>query len=167
MPSNPWLAVDATTSPVTRARELRRIWDDFLENGRLEAVRPPIAESWQRSRVAGIDPSHSRAPTTLADRDDVANQWEAHPLEAAAPLIRASLGAVADETEHLIVVSDADGLLLWIEGNARLRSAAADSMNFVEGALWSEVGAGTNAIGTAVAADHPVQVHAAEHLSEI
>ncbi len=40
-------------------------------------------------------------------------------------------------------------------------------MNFVEGALWSEAGAGTNAIGTALAADHAVQVHAAEHFSEV
>jgi transcriptional regulator of acetoin/glycerol metabolism len=72
----------------------------------------------------------------LADRDDVAAQWEAHPLEAAAPLIQEWLGAAADESEYVIVVSDADGLLLWVDGNAKVRSAAADSMNFVEGALW-------------------------------
>jgi signal transduction histidine kinase len=167
MPNNPWLAVDVTTSPETRARVLRRIWDEYLGNSQLDAVRLPIAESWQRSRAAGVDPSASRAPTMFGDRNDVAAQWESHPLEAAAPLIREWLGAVADETEHLIVVSDADGLVLWVEGNAKLRSAAADSMNFVEGALWSERGAGTNAIGTAAAADHPVQVHAAEHLSEV
>ena len=39
-------------------------------------------------------------------------------------------------------------------------------MNFVEGALWSEPSAGTNAIGTAVAAAHAVQVFAAEHFTE-
>jgi signal transduction histidine kinase len=167
MPSNPWLAIDVTTAPATRERKLRRIWDDFLGNGRLEAVRLPIAESWQRSQAAGVDPSGTRAPTVLPDRGDVAARWEVHPLQAAAPAIREWLWAIADESEHLIVVSDADGLLLWVEGNAKVRSAAADSMNFVEGALWSEAGAGTNAIGTALAADHPVQVHAAEHFSEV
>jgi hypothetical protein len=40
-------------------------------------------------------------------------------------------------------------------------------MNFTEGALWSEDGAGTNAIGTALAADHAVQVFAAEHFNEV
>jgi signal transduction histidine kinase len=64
-------------------------------------------------------------------------------------------------------VSGADGLLLWLDGDVKLRSAAADAMNFVEGALWNEASAGTNAIGTALATDHPVQVHAAEHFSEI
>jgi hypothetical protein len=44
---------------------------------------------------------------------------------------------------------------------------AADSMNFSEGALWSEGGAGTNAIGTALAAEHAVQVFATEHFNEI
>jgi signal transduction histidine kinase len=167
MPNNPWLAVDATTSPAMRARELRRTWDDFVGNGQLDSARVPIAESWQRSQAAGVDPSSSRAPTMLPDRDDVAMRWEAHPLEAAAPLVRQWLGAVADESDHVIVVSDAAGVLLWVEGSAKVRSAAADSMNFVEGALWSEAGAGTNAIGTALAADHPVQVHAAEHFSEV
>ena len=39
-------------------------------------------------------------------------------------------------------------------------------MNFAEGALWSEGGAGTNAIGTALAAEHAVQVFASEHFNE-
>ena len=48
-----------------------------------------------------------------------------------------------------------------------MRLAAANSMNFAVGALWSEGGAGTNAIGTALAADHAVQVFAAEHFNEV
>jgi signal transduction histidine kinase len=57
-------------------------------------------------------------------------------------------------------------MLLAVEGEARVRSLAADSMNFTEGALWSESSAGTNAIGTALAADHAVQVFATEHFVE-
>ncbi len=153
MPTNPWIAPDATASPSLRARELRRRWDEYLSEGRLNQVRWPIADSWHRCEVAGIDPSRSRAPT-LAARREIGERWEAHPLEGAAPLIRRWLGPFADDGEHLTVVSDADGLLLWLDGNAKVRSAAADAMNFVEGALWSEAGAGTNAIGTALAADH-------------
>jgi transcriptional regulator of acetoin/glycerol metabolism len=167
MATNPWITTDVTTWPSLRARELRRIWEDYLSDGRLDQVRRPVAESWHRSEVAGIDPSRSRAPTILVDRRDVRDRWESQPLMAAAPLIRRWLGPLAAASEHLIVVSDAEGLLLWLDGNARVRSAAADAMNFVEGALWSEAGAGTNAIGTAIAADHAVQVHAAEHFSEV
>ena len=42
----------------------------------------------------------------------------------------------------------------------------ADAWNTVEGALWSEAGAGTNAIGTGLAGGDPVHVRSAEHFSE-
>jgi signal transduction histidine kinase len=67
----------------------------------------------------------------------------------------------------VIAVSDAAGMLLQLEGSASVRSHAADSVNFTEGALWSEAGAGTNAIGTALAADHAVQIFATEHFMEV
>jgi len=149
-----------------RARELKRAWEQFLGDGQLDAVRTPIADSWRRSHAAGVDPSGGRLAPVLADADETSGRWDVHPLAAAVPLIEDSLAAVADESAHLIVVSDAEGLLLWIGGNARVRLAAADSMNFTEGALWSEKGAGTNAIGTALAADHAVQVFAAEHFNQ-
>ena len=167
MPTNPWLAIDAVTPPRLRARELRVAWEHFLSNGRLDDVRGPIADSWQRSSAAGVDPSGHRLAPVLADAEATSARWDVHPLSAAAPLIRECLAPAADETAHLIVVSDADGVLLWISGNARVRLDAADSMNFTEGALWSEGGAGTNAIGTALAADHAVQVFAAEHFNEV
>jgi hypothetical protein len=167
MPANPWLAIDAATPPRVRARELKQAWERFLGNGQLDAVRRPIADSWRRSSAAGVDPSGDRLAPVLADVDETSARWDVHPLAAALPLIEDSLEAIADESAHLIVVSDADGLLLWIGGNARVRMAAADSMNFTEGALWSENGAGTNAIGTALAADHAVQVFAAEHFNEV
>jgi transcriptional regulator of acetoin/glycerol metabolism len=90
-----------------------------------------------------------------------------HPLAEAAPLILDCLAGIARESEHLIVVSDAAGVLLQLEGDARVRSQAADSMNFTEGALWSENDAGTNAVGTALAADHAVQIFATEHFVEV
>lgn len=160
MGRNPWLAIDAATTPARRARELRGAWEKFVSGGRVSGVRVPVAESWQRSLDAGVDPSGSRLAPAAADRDEASARWEVHPLAEAAPMLLDCLADVADASEHLIVISDADGVLLWLEGNAKVRSRAADTMNFTEGALWSENGAGTNAVGTALAADHAVQIFA-------
>jgi GAF domain-containing protein len=165
--TNPWLAIDVATAPSERARELRRQWERFVGAGEPVSVRAPIEASWRRSAAAGVDPSGIRVAPIVANDDEIAARWEVHPLAGMAPLIRSCLAASADDSRHLIVVSDENGVLLWVEGNSRLRLQAADSMNFAEGTLWSEGGAGTNAIGTALAAEHAVQVFASEHFNEV
>jgi signal transduction histidine kinase len=168
VPGNPWLAIDAGTPPDLRARELRREWERFVGAGVVNGLRAPVVDSWRRSRDAGVAPAgRSWFAPLAAERDEAYARWEAHPLHDAAPLIRDWLGGVAHESDHLMVVSDAAGMLLQLEGSARVRSLAADSMNFTEGALWSELGSGTNAIGTALAADHAVQIFAGEHFVEV
>jgi signal transduction histidine kinase len=162
---NPWLAIEAATPPARRALELRQDWELFLSGGGANGVRSPVADSWRRSLDAGVDPSGSRLAAVVSDRAEASDHWLAHPLAEAAPLIRDCLASIAVE-EQLIVVSDAAGMLLTLEGSTKARSLAADSMNFTEGALWSETSAGTNAIGTALAADHAVQIFATEHFVE-
>jgi hypothetical protein len=76
--------------------------------------------------------------------------------------LRASLTAVAEDARHVMVVTDADGVLLWREGSTRVRRRA-DALGFTEGARWTEGAVGTNAIGTALAEDAPVQIFSAEH----
>ena len=61
-----------------------------------------------------------------------------------------------------MVITDADGRILWLEGHPGVR-ARADRIAFEEGMLWTEDSAGTNAIGTALAIDRAVQVFSAEH----
>ena len=175
MSSKSWLAIDVGTAPVVRAQELRFAWEQFVaglghdevQEDEPDDVREPIAESWRRSFAAGIDPvGHQLAPV-VADEDETQMLWEEHPLARAAPLIRECLAAVAEHADHLVVITDANGVLLSVEGSPSLRLRAADHMNFTEGTLWSEPGAGTNAIGTAIAADHAVQVFGPEHFNEV
>ena len=175
MSSKSWLAIDVGTAPMLRAQELRFAWEQFVaglghdevQEGDPEDVREPIADSWRRSFAAGIDPvGHQLAPV-VADEDETQMLWEEHPLARAAPLIHECLAAVAEDADHLVVITDANGVLLSVEGSPSLRMRAADHMNFTEGTLWSEPGAGTNAIGTAIAADHAVQVFGPEHFNEV
>jgi hypothetical protein len=171
---SPWVAVDAATIPATRARELRDAWEDFVESRHQRdaddpgtpAIRMPIVDSWLRSRDAGVDPSGRQPAPSVVELDEARARWDEHPLATADELIAHCTAEASAEADHLLVVSDADGMLLSIRGDVGLRNRAADEMNFVEGALWSEAGAGTNAVGTALAAEHAVQVFAAEHFTE-
>jgi len=175
MSSNSWLAVDVAKAPLVRAQELRFAWERFIagldDDGQPGAdpddVRAPIVDSWRRSLEAGIDPTGHQLAPVVADEDETRMRFAEHPLGRSAGQIHECLVAISGETDHLVVVTDADGVLLSVEGSARLRMRAAESMNFAEGTLWSEPGAGTNAIGTALAADHAVQVFGPEHFNEV
>ena len=168
MSPNSWLAVDGATTPKVRAQELRFAWERFLadDDEDPKIVREAVADSWRRCQSAGVDPTGWRKAPVIADEGETHERWEEHPLAEASPLIHECLSAIADEQGYLIVVSDAHGMLMTIEGSAQVRLRAAGDMNFAEGTLWSEGGAGTNAIGTALALDHAVQIFGPEHFSD-
>jgi hypothetical protein len=163
---SPWLAIDAATDRPAYARSLRRVHDAFHSGHEVAGhVRAVVEQSWARSDEAGIDPSESLAPMVM-DEDAIADRWEHHPLYAVLPVLRDLLSDATTRAGHMLVISDARGVLLWIEGHQHVIEAT-ENMHFVCGADWSEQGAGTNALGTAIAVDHPVQIFSAEHFSRI
>ncbi|MEU6849410.1 GAF domain-containing protein [Actinacidiphila alni] len=126
--------------------------------------RPLVAESWQRSASAGANPSGGRPPPIRMARDELADYRPRHPLAALLPLFRRLLGASAADDGHVFAICDADGMLLWVEGDTAALSRA-ERIRFVEGAVWTEAQAGTNAPGTALAVGRPVQIRGSEHFS--
>ncbi|WP_370416411.1 GAF domain-containing protein [Streptomyces fradiae] len=124
------------------------------------SVRPLVADSWRRSARARVSPDG--AARVELDEEELAGHRDGHPLAAVMPVVRELMGAYARDGEHLLAVCDAAGRMLWVEGHPRTLRLA-QGMNFVAGARWSESAAGTNAPGTAMAVDRPVQVCAAEH----
>jgi hypothetical protein len=163
---DPFVAVDAATDLSAHARLLRRSWESALGgDGASADVRPVIEQSWRRMVGAGLDPDHLHPQRAFA-ADELVDRRDASPLRACIDVLRRCLGGFAMDAEHVMVVVDATGRILWIEGHPRVRHRA-DRITFVEGMLWTEASAGTNAIGTALAIDHAVQIFSAEHfLSE-
>jgi GAF domain len=156
-----WAALDAGADPARRRGALSSAYEAFTTAGRVERpVRPEVAASWRRSARARVSPEGT-ARIELTD-DQLAAYREAHPLARVMPLFRELMGGYAQDGEHLVAVCDAFGRMLWVEGPAPTRRRAGQT-NFVPGARWSESAAGTNAPGTAIAVDHPVQVFSAEH----
>jgi hypothetical protein len=162
--TNPWVAVKPIGDRLGQARALRRVHEAF-HAGRDVAgeLRGVVAQSWARSGKAGIDPISHLAPIVMDDRE-LKDRWSRHPLFPVLAVLRDLLSGATNESAHMLVISDARGVLMWIEGHQRV-IAATEDMHFVCGADWSEAGAGTNALGTAIAVDHPVQIFSAEHFN--
>jgi len=143
-------------------KELRDAHASFLEGGTAsEIVRGLVAESWFRSAAAGIEAENDLPPIEL-ERAALAEHRDAHPLAQVFPLLYDVLGRVAEDCDSLMAVGDHEGRLLWVRGTPGVVRDA-ERINFVEGSLWDERHAGTNAPGTALLLDAPVQILAAEH----
>jgi transcriptional regulator of acetoin/glycerol metabolism len=168
-PRSPWVAVEAGADLAARQQLLHRAHETFFggatdRGGESRSVRSVIAASWRRSQRAGVEPVASAgcAPDWL-DADGLTERRSQSGLEPAVPMLRELLGALASDAHHLLIVADAAGHLLWVEGD-RVTRLLAERIELVPGALWSEAASGTNAMGTSLAVDHPVQVFSAEHV---
>ncbi len=160
-----WVAVDASTDLENRALELSRIRELVAAGAEPPAgVRDPVRRSWQRCASAGFDLLHGAAPV-LRSAEEAAARWQEHPLSIAEPLLHELLADVRSDDDQVVLACDADGSLLWIDGEPAVLDAAHE-VHLEPGALWSEPAAGTNAMGTALAVEHPIQIFSAEHLAE-
>ncbi|MDN5934236.1 MAG: GAF domain-containing protein [Pseudonocardia sp.] len=158
-------AIRPGTDLPSYARELVRMHDAVIGGGR-STLRPRdlVARSWSRVLDGGLDPGRRSVRDPLPF-DAVHRRRRESPLSLVIDDLRQIVGSVADASQFLLVVTDADGVILWREGSARVR-AKADTLGFAEGAEWTEQRVGTNAIGTAIAEASPVQLFSAEHFEQ-
>ena len=155
-------AVRRSTDLRRHAHLLHRIHEAVL-TGRAPPAPPRgvVARSWSRMRADGHEPDRSSTGRPVGV-DVLEHRRRSSPLGGVLPGLRSSLASVADEAQHIMVVSDADGVLLWRDGCRGVRHRA-DALGFTEGAVWTETAVGTNAIGTALVEGVPVQLFSAEH----
>ena len=136
--------------------------DQFLAGEEVSAgVRPKVLLSWFRCRDDyGVDPSQQRAPSSpvrepcqLLDEKVVVTQ-----LAGLAKAIEGDVQAIG----ALVAITDGRGGILATWGDsATLRLA--DDVNLAARCAWSEQGAGTNGMGTALATEGPISIRGAEH----
>lgn len=136
-----------------------------LDDHRLREVRPLVRESWERSWRGRVGPEG--LPPLDLHEDELDAYRLAHPLASAMDMIRALLlPGDPEDSGVVIAVGDQAGRLLWIEGDAQLRSLT-EGMGFVAGANWAEDAVGTSAPGTALALERSVQIRGAEHYNRL
>jgi transcriptional regulator of acetoin/glycerol metabolism len=151
----------------TQPTQARRALHEFLENGSAApgSVDDQIERSWQRCRQIGIDPSSRPIFDPLRGPDLEGARERNRALTARALPIMEGLYRQIVNTESMIILTDASGLILHSLGDdAFLRRA--EKVALQAGVVWSEASKGTNAIGTAIADCAPRLVHGAEHFVE-
>ncbi|ANW17524.1 GAF domain-containing protein [Streptomyces clavuligerus] len=163
MPTTPLDPPDAVPlDPAETDRLLTRVGAQPPGDGRPAAgPRAEIAESWRRLLRHGLDPG--REPRAgLLSRDELERRRQDSPLGEVLDVLRAGLVSASDAARLIMVVADAEGRMLWREGEATVRRKA-DAHGFVPGADLNEEWIGTNGVGTALITGRPIHVHATEH----
>ncbi|UQA92464.1 helix-turn-helix domain-containing protein [Streptomyces halobius] len=130
-------------------------------DGPSDAPRQVISESWLRALGSGVDPERDSQQRLLSVAE-LEHRRHNSQLTTVLPVLYDGLLSASDAAQQIMVVTDADGRVLWREGCAPVRRMA-DRLGFDKGADWTEGVVGTNAIGTALVARRPVLVHSAEH----
>lgn len=159
MQSVPEPAVAVGEDPRSYARLMSAVYDATMAGHRAPArPREVIGDSWQRLLASGVEPSD----TPVVETGGLEALRRASGLMEVLDEISHGLESLVADGENILVVADATGRVLWRSGSPAVLSNA-DRLGFVEGAHWGEGAVGTNAIGTALAAQRAVQVFSAEH----
>jgi PAS domain S-box-containing protein len=143
-------------------RKIQRAWEKFIENGAASnAVRGVVAASWERSQ--GYLIPIERSETRVAPEAELVHRRSEHSelLAAAQPALEQARVLLA-EASSMVIVTDPSGVVIETAGDPRT-IAVARMIHLQQGGHWAEVDIGTNAIGTAIAALQPVQIHGVEH----
>ena len=144
--------------------KMKTTWKNFIMTGEVaeNTTRPEILESWKRCRSQNVFPFHKKCPVVLSPEElekKLADNIDL--MEIARTVIRNIYKFVAG-SGFVVMLCDSDGYILERAGDEeRLNSIA--NARVVEGACFSENVLGTNAIGTSIVLDKPIQVYAYEH----
>jgi GAF domain len=144
--------------------QLLAAWERFVldQDYPTDLIRPVVEDSWRRCHQFELDPELRHAPI-ISDKSQLEYSHYLHSdlLNAAQPVLERAKEHLY-RSDSLILLADAGGVILDVRADPHVITNAGN-INLIEGGIWSEEVAGTNAIGTALAAAEPVQLYGAEH----
>ncbi|MFM0027351.1 sigma-54-dependent Fis family transcriptional regulator [Paraburkholderia madseniana] len=155
--------MDWFSSP-DRNASVMSAWDRLIRDGesRSPIVRRVVDDSWHRCLDGRVDPGADRAPPPLEEsRLFEFREKNARLVDASLPLIEQTREFLS-QSGTVMLLTDPGGLILELAGDSRIFESAGE-VRLIPGCDWTELTCGTNAIGTALALQHPVQIHGAEH----
>ncbi|WP_245819535.1 sigma-54-dependent Fis family transcriptional regulator [Rhodococcoides yunnanense] len=126
----------------------------------MELIRAQIAQSWQRARLSGLDPTD-----TLEDFSVFEVDRRSRLLSAADPIL-GRMESVLSGNGYCVILADRDAKLVDIRfGNDKARELVTGT-GAVVGRPFTETTSGTNSIATVFELRTPVAVRGEEHYME-
>ncbi|MCC5909748.1 MAG: sigma-54-dependent Fis family transcriptional regulator [Clostridiaceae bacterium] len=143
---------------------MKQAWNKFLLSGKVEegCVRKVIAESWTRCRDHGVKYLDGYYENLLSREETERFIEERKQLIDIARPIMKTLFKCVEGSSFIVVLTNEKSVILEIMGDSDVLERT-KTINFLPGASWSEECVGTNAIGTTLVINHPIQISGAEH----
>jgi len=146
-------------------RAIRQAWERFVDGGDEPlSVRSAVAGSWQRSKNFKISVESQAAPV-LSEAELYRCRADSALLSATARPAMQRAAEILDDASSMLILTDGAGHIIETLGDRRTIEDGRE-VHLQDGGCWREDKIGTNAIGTALAAGKPVQIHASEHFCE-
>ncbi len=121
-----------------------------------------IEKSHKRSKSMGVNPTQIY-PKKMLVFDELRNRLSLHKslIDTATPFIT-ELYNFLKNSGYFVILTDADGCILTLIGDDEIVNES-HKFNMIPGAFMSEESVGTNAMGTALIENRPLQFTADEH----
>ena len=134
-----------------------------VRGGLREQEGDVVAQSWSRCiNEYSLNPAKPRAPEFTERGDLEARRTRLADLIACARHEMSILYQQLGDIESAVVLTDTDGVIVHMVSSPKF-SADAGPLGLRLGGIWSEEMAGTNGMGTCLAAASPVWVHREDH----
>lgn len=165
---NPYISIFSTHNLPDKKRDLETLWEMFVERSWEDKIsgkiRKNVLDSWSRCQETGVDPMQLQTKAALTEYELNHLLKGSELYQIAKPIID-NLFYKLKGTRYLITLTDENGCIIYLKGEPYVLREA-EKMNFTVGMDWSENAAGTNAIGTCIVTQNPIQIFSAEHFCQ-
>jgi transcriptional regulator of acetoin/glycerol metabolism len=144
-------------------KAVKNEWEKFVKDNDIDKnnVRDMIIKSWQRCKEYNVDPYMGKGDLVPDNKLHRIKKQNKQLIETAEPFMK-ELAELVKDSHIVVVLTNAKGLILETLGDEKIMNNA-NQLKFIPGSYWSEEKVGTNAIGSAIEIDKPLQVNGCEH----
>jgi transcriptional regulator of acetoin/glycerol metabolism len=148
---------------LVKNKVVKNEWEKFVKENNIDKnnLRDVIIESWQRCKEYKVDPHMGKGHLVPDNKLDRIKKQNKQLIEIAEPFMK-ELAELVKDSHIVVVLTDAKSMILETIGDEKIMHNA-NQLRFIPGSYWSEEKVGTNAIGSAIKIDKPLQVNGCEH----